>query len=38
MSTDKQKKTEVIAINTLKKIFTSGQIAVLMSSRNSRVK
>lgn len=33
-----QKKAEEIATNTLRKVFTPGQIAILMSSTTSRVR
>lgn len=38
MTTDRQKEAKAIAVEALQKIFTPGQITVLMSSTKSRVK
>lgn len=38
MTINKQKKAEAIVVNVLQKVFTSGQIKMLMSSKKSNIK
>lgn len=38
MVRNNHKETEIIATNVLRKVFTPGQIKIIMSSTNSRVK